>query len=101
MQVQQKNIRVDQPPRLIRMQQAEEKQLYALVGGVVAKGGCVGIIVNTVHRAQQLAQELQRISLKILSSSFMQGSSWVTVQIERPIYFDCWENNPPRSSAGE
>ena len=61
MQVQQKNIRVDQPPRLIRMQQAEEKQLYALVGGVVAKGGCVGIIVNTVHRAQQLAQELQRI----------------------------------------
>ncbi len=60
-QVRQRNIQVDQPPRLVHIEQADRQQLPMLIRGVVSKGGCVGIVMNTVRRAQQLARELNHI----------------------------------------
>lgn len=57
-EVRQRDIQVDQPPRLVQMEQADGRQIPALVKQAVSKGGCVGIVVNTVRQAQQLAQEL-------------------------------------------
>lgn len=56
--VRQCNIQVDQPPRLVQMERADRQQIPMLIKSVVSKGGCVGIVMNTVHQAQQLAQEL-------------------------------------------
>ncbi|MCI5928220.1 MAG: CRISPR-associated helicase Cas3' [Pseudoflavonifractor capillosus] len=57
-EVRQRNIQVDQPPRLVQMEQANRQQIPTLIEHAVSKGGCVGIVVNTVRQAQQLAQEL-------------------------------------------
>ena len=57
-EVRQHNIQVDQPPQLIQMEQADRQQIPTLIKHAVSKGGCVGIVVNTVRQAQQLAQEL-------------------------------------------
>ena len=57
-EVRQRNIQVDQPPRLVQMEQANRQQIPRLIKHAVSKGGCVGIVVNTVRQAQQLAQEL-------------------------------------------
>lgn len=59
--VRQRNIQVDQPPRLIQMEQANRQQVPMLIKQAVSKGGCVGIVVNTVRQAQQLAQELHDV----------------------------------------
>lgn len=59
--VRQRNIRLGQPSRLIYIEQADRQQLPVLVEGIVSKNGCVGIVVNTVRQAQQLAQELMDI----------------------------------------
>ncbi|WP_297202034.1 CRISPR-associated helicase Cas3' [uncultured Flavonifractor sp.] len=56
--VRQCNIQVDQPPRLVQMERADRQQIPVLIKSVVSKGGCVGVVVNTVRQAQQLAQEL-------------------------------------------
>lgn len=61
MKVRQRNIQVDQPPRLVHIEQAERQQIPTTIKHVVSKGGCVGVIMNTVRQAQQLAQELNEM----------------------------------------
>lgn len=57
-EVRQCSIPVDQPSRLIEMKRAERQQFSTMIKHSVSRGGCVGIVVNTVRQAQQLAQEL-------------------------------------------
>ena len=57
-EVRQRNIQVDQPSRLVQIKQADRQQIPTLIQHAVSKGGCVGIVMNTVRQAQQLAQEL-------------------------------------------
>lgn len=56
--VRQCNIQVDQSPRLVQMEQADRQQIPTLIKHIVSRGGCVGIVMNTVRQAQQLAQEM-------------------------------------------
>ena len=60
-EVRQRSIQVDQPSRSVQIEQGDRQQLPALIEGIVSKGGCVGIVVNTVRQAQELAQELKAI----------------------------------------
>ena len=59
--VQQRKIQIDQPSRLVQIEQADRQQIPVLIKSAVSKGGCVGIVMNTVRQAQQLAQELHGI----------------------------------------
>lgn len=59
--VRQQTIQADQPPRSVQMEQADRQQIPVLIKRVVSKGGCVGIVTNTVRQAQQLAQELNHL----------------------------------------
>lgn len=45
--------------RTVRIQRIENTELFSLLGEVVAKGGCCGVIVNTVRFAQELTRILQ------------------------------------------
>lgn len=59
-EVHQRDIPVDQPEHVIRIRKADRDQISVMVEEAVSRGGCVGIIMNTVFQAQQLARELKR-----------------------------------------
>jgi CRISPR-associated endonuclease/helicase Cas3 len=65
----------DGPPRTIRLQFMEDESLAATLEELLSGGGCAGVIVNTVSRAQELAARLSaRLgaeNVRLLHSRFL------------------------------
>lgn len=57
--VRQQAIESAQTPRTVQIAWAEDDALVGLLREQLADGGCAGVIVNTVARAQQMAKTLQ------------------------------------------
>ena len=57
--VRQKTIPLDTPSRTVETFSITEERLPTLLGQKLAEGGCAGVIVNTVRKAQQIAQMLR------------------------------------------
>ena len=57
--VRQKTVAVDTPRRPVQIMHTQEADLPELLRGKMAAGGCAGVIVNTVRKAQKLAQILR------------------------------------------
>ncbi|MCD8148561.1 MAG: CRISPR-associated helicase Cas3' [Clostridiales bacterium] len=59
--VRQKSIPVDIPDREVKMDRIEDEEVADRLKEVLADGGCAGIIVNTVKRAQQMEKRLKEL----------------------------------------
>lgn len=59
MAVQQTPITVMEPPKMIQIEHATLETLPEQLRIELAEGGCAGVIVNTVHRAQTIAAQLR------------------------------------------
>ena len=58
-EVKQRAIPVDTPSRTVQLTTLTEPELPALLRRKLAEGGCAGVIVNTVKKAQKIAQLLR------------------------------------------
>ena len=58
--VRQQSIPVDQPSRIICIQQTDRLRLISQIEKTASLGGCIGIIMNTVKQAQELAKEIKQ-----------------------------------------
>ena len=58
-QVQQTGIPLHTPPRRVTMESLTEEHLPEMLQNALREGGCAGVIVNTVRKAQDLAARLR------------------------------------------
>ena len=58
-EVKQKTILTDAPSRHVHIQSITEEDISGLLSDRLKEGGCAGIIVNTVRKAQELAENLK------------------------------------------
>ena len=59
--VQQSVIQVDTPKRNVRISHLDDEELPAILVEKLRNGGCVGVILNTVRRAQTLWKRLKEV----------------------------------------
>lgn len=59
LEVKQKMILADTPLKHVRIQSITEREITELLSDRLKDGGCAGIIVNTVRKAQELAESLK------------------------------------------
>ena len=57
--VRQEKIEIDSPVKIVALKKITDEELAGFLGSSLRGGGCAGVIVNTVVRAQRLAAELR------------------------------------------
>lgn len=74
-QVQQTGIPLHTPPRRVTMESLTEEQLPEMLQNALREGGCAGVIVNTVRKAQDLAarlrEELPEFEVLVFHAQFL------------------------------
>lgn len=56
-----KTVELTEPPRCVQMRRLDEAVLAAELEERLRDGGCAGVIVNTVRRAQEISESLRRL----------------------------------------
>lgn len=74
-QVQQTGIPLHTPPRRVTMESLTEEHLPEMLQNALREGGCAGVIVNTVRKAQDLAarlrEELPEFEVLVFHAQFL------------------------------
>ena len=74
-QVQQTGIPLHTPPRRVMMESLTEEHLPEMLQNALREGGCAGVIVNTVRKAQDLAarlrEELPEFEVLVFHAQFL------------------------------
>ncbi len=74
-QVQQTGIPLHTPPRRVTMESMTEEHLPEMLQNALREGGCAGVIVNTVRKAQDLAarlrEELPEFEVLVFHAQFL------------------------------
>lgn len=73
--MQQTGIPLHTPPRRVTMESLMEEQLPEMLQNALREGGCAGVIVNTVRKAQDLAarlrEELPEFEVLVFHAQFL------------------------------
>jgi CRISPR-associated endonuclease/helicase Cas3 len=84
--VEQRSIQLEASRRTIELNHIDESELMSLIEERLSNGGCAGIIVNTVSRAQQIARQCAEVfgenTIRLLHASFLMPDR---TRIEREI----------------
>ncbi|MDR3344779.1 MAG: CRISPR-associated helicase Cas3' [Oscillospiraceae bacterium] len=74
-EVRQEPVRTDSPQVRVRISPLAEEALARTLSDALKNGGCAGVIVNTVHKAQEIARELAELfgeeRIRLLHARFL------------------------------